>query len=78
MPYKSVGRYGTQNEGPLDIKSVMLYSTEVTGTVLYWRDPNDETKEYSILANHFPSAGDVAAIKVMYPEHEPQPGYHWT
>lgn len=77
MPFPSVGPYGTQNERPLDRKSVMLYSTAESEDVLFWKDLNDETKEYPILANHYPSNGDVAVVKAMYPDHEPPGGYHW-
>lgn len=77
IPMPNVELFGTQSNGPLDRKSVMLYPSSVSVGVLFWKDPTDGTKEYPILANHFPSAGDVAAVKAMYPDHELRAGSHW-
>jgi hypothetical protein len=49
---------------PFDEKSIMLYSSfRYNSPVITW------TKDGSrIKANSFPSAGDVAAVKAMYPD----------
>lgn len=54
----------------LDRKSIMLYSTTLAQYVLWWRDGSP------ISLNHYPSEGDVAGVKSMYPDIDPDVPLH--
>lgn len=62
--------YPVSNEG-LDRKSIMMYSTTNSNYAIWWRPTSGVKDELPIYLNHYPSAGDVAGIKLMYPDIDP-------
>jgi hypothetical protein len=60
---------------PLDRESIMLYGTVLSGGRLWWRN-YDTGEEYPIYINHYPSAGDVTGVKVIYPDINPNVAWH--
>lgn len=67
--------YLVSNEG-LDRKLIKLYSTTDSNYAVWWRPTSEVNDESPIYLNHYLSAGDVAGIRLMYPDIDPNVSLH--